>query len=115
VLDESSQKFAFQNTKAQRLTFDYLKKNYGGRGGGSMLSTKFTSVTLSIIVIYSMFYSTLGVRIKLGRQTAHFSYNENFSLDFLFSVARPKTKMPRLLFVIADNRKSSKKCITKNK
>ncbi len=65
MLDESSQKFAFQNMKAQRLTFDYLKKNYGGRGGGggSMLLTKFTSVTLSIIVIYSMFYSTLGVRI----------------------------------------------------
>jgi hypothetical protein len=51
----------------------------------------------------------LSIISKLGRQTAHFSCNENFLLDFSFLVVRPKTKMPKLLFVIADNRKSFKK------
>jgi hypothetical protein len=37
-----------------------------------------------------------GVLTKLGRQTGYFSCNENFSLDFSFSVTRPKTKNAKL-------------------
>jgi hypothetical protein len=47
------------------------------------------------------------VLVKLGRQTGHFSFAENFSLLFSFSLGRPKTKMPNKFFVIFDGRKIS--------
>jgi hypothetical protein len=39
--------------------------------------------------------------IKLGRKTGRFSFAEKFSLLFSFSVLRPKTNVPKKIFVEA--------------
>ena len=44
------------------------------------------------------------VQIKLGQKTGRFSFAEKFSLLFLFLEWRPKTNVPKKIFVEAHGR-----------